>query len=259
MAMNPFELNPNRFLLVYLALFQVALLVAAALRWLLRSPGRQPKESLPVLGPYEAAYLAGGETLAVQATLACLLRDGNLYSDSIVASGTDHERSFLASAQRSILPGGLVRLRESGSCEHIHERLQREGLLLSEGRAVLVSLVPMALLLGVSLFALAAILVGMSHDRPVGLLAYAFVVSLIVAVAGFGRTARRSRRGDQVLEQMRREHADLGTTARRRVHSLSAQELILAVGLFGPRAVSAGPLRGMPVLAASEEPAGTVG
>jgi uncharacterized protein (TIGR04222 family) len=250
--MNPFELNPGRLLLLYLALFLVALLVAAAVRWLLLSPGRKPGREMPALGPYEAAYLAGGETLAVQATLACLLRDGNLYSDSIVASGADHERSFLAAAQRAILPGGLVRLRESGSCEYIRERLQREGLLLTQGRALLVQLVPMALLLGVSQFALAAILVGMSHDRPVGLLAYAFVVSLIVAVAGFGRTARRSRRGDQVLGQVRRENADLGITARRRVHSLSAKELILAVGLFGPRAVSAGPLREMPVLAPSE-------
>jgi uncharacterized protein (TIGR04222 family) len=247
------EMPLPHFLQIYLLLFLVALGLAAVLRWLLRGPGMKG-QPLPALNPYEIAYLAGGGTLAVQATLACLMRDGTLYQNSPFP--VDVSRGTASLPPRSALPSGIRSWTQPAAIQ-IRQRLQQCGLVLSKKRARLAQVVPMMLLLAVGLFGLVVVIGSLMHSRPVGVLAYAVTVTLLTAVFGFGRLTRRSRRGDEVLEQLRHDHAALGRSARRRVPALSAQEIILTVGLFGPNAVAAGPLKVLPVIQPDEELVGS--
>ena len=76
--MNPFDLRGPDFLVVYLVVFAVVMALAGLLRWYLRLPGGEPQLEVTELSPYEIAYLAGGENLAVNAAIARLVHDDAL-------------------------------------------------------------------------------------------------------------------------------------------------------------------------------------
>src|SRR5262245_27126155 len=79
--MNPFDLPGPAFLTLYGILLAGAVVMALLLRRWLRQPPDDPAE-LPVLSPYEVAYLTGGEELAVNAALTRLVDEGVLDVDT---------------------------------------------------------------------------------------------------------------------------------------------------------------------------------
>ena len=72
---NPLDLPGPQFLQPYLLLLVAARSAAAMiLRWALRLPADEPVGEDVRLGPYEVAYLAGGEQLAANAAIASLVQ-----------------------------------------------------------------------------------------------------------------------------------------------------------------------------------------
>src|SRR5262245_41771514 len=78
--MNPFDLTGPQFIALYAGLAVFGVIVAAVLRYNLRTPA-DPYIEEPVLRPYEVAHLAGGATGAVNAALARMIQGQTLDFD----------------------------------------------------------------------------------------------------------------------------------------------------------------------------------
>src|SRR5262249_28815318 len=81
--MNPLDWRGPEFLAFYVVLFLAAVAVAFFLRRFLRLPGDEPSQEALELSPYEVAYLAGGEELAVNAAMARLVHEEVLAVDAV--------------------------------------------------------------------------------------------------------------------------------------------------------------------------------
>lgn len=250
---NPFDLNGPDFLGLYFGLFAAAVAAAAALRWYLRQPGGEPDEPLD-LGPYEVAYLAGGEKMVVNATLANLVHRGAVAVDtterSVKVAGVlpdgAHvaERAVLADVASSAGSRRLRDLHASPPAElaEVGDRLKETGLVPSGGQAALARLLPTLTVLAVAFLGLAKLGYGVSRGKPVGFLVAGCVLTVVVALAGFARRVYRSRRGDRALAKLREENEALETTAKRSLGPLTPGDVVLAMSLFGPAVLAAGPL-----------------
>jgi uncharacterized protein (TIGR04222 family) len=252
--MNPFDLPGPAFLLLYAAVFAAGLALAAFLRGRSRGPGPGPPSEPPALDPYEMAYLADGPRRAVDAALTRLVRDGVLRMEGrprrLVCQGDlppgahPLEKCLRPSSRaKSGRIAEELRRRATAQMEPIRARLRKLGLVV--GR---VPLLPPAVMLGVALFGLIKVVVGAARDKPVGFLVLACIGTVLVALKGFGRPVHRTRRGDRVLAQLKREHAALRETAGARRGDLPSADLSLAVGLFGLGLLAKGPLTGLQTL-----------
>src|SRR5262249_27370026 len=72
--MNPLDLDGRTFLVLYAVLAGSAVIAAILLRRSLRQPGGEPDAEALQRSPYEVAFLAEGEELAVNAALATLVQ-----------------------------------------------------------------------------------------------------------------------------------------------------------------------------------------
>src|SRR5262249_49310671 len=115
----------------------------------------------------------------------------------------------------------------------IQRRLQDLELLVTEDRSWQARLIPLLVVLSVVFFGVLKVFVGLSRDRPVIFLVIFCIISVVVAFVGFGRAVHRSRRGDRVLERLRKRNAALEYSRSWRADDLAGDDLALAVGLFG--------------------------
>jgi uncharacterized protein (TIGR04222 family) len=251
--MSPFDLKGPAFLELYAVVFFAAVAVAALLRWALRTPEPDPWQEPPDLGPYEVAYLGGGQRLALNAALARLVHRGVLtvshsYTYLSVREKLPAGADPLEQRLCGDLPVGESRTvaefqaRAASYPTRIKKRLLEHGLLVSEGQGAVARWLPLALVLAVAVFGLVKVVVGLERHKPAGFLVAACVGTALVAMIGFGRPVLRSRRGDRVLAELKRKHAALEATAQRRPAGLSDADMILAVGLFGVGILTVGPL-----------------
>jgi uncharacterized protein (TIGR04222 family) len=251
--MSPFDLQGPAFLELYAVVFFGAVALAAFLRWALRPPAPDPWQETPALDPYEVAYLAGGQRLAINAALARLVHRG--------VFTVSHSHTYLTF--RAELPPGAHRLEqrlcadlpagESPTVAQLHaraasytarirKRLKEQGLVVADGPGRGARWLPLLLVLAVAAFGLIKLGVGLGRHKPVGFLAVAVVATALIGVLAFGRPVLRSRRGDRVLAELKRKHAALEATAQRRPSGLSDADMALAVGLFGVGILAVGPL-----------------
>src|SRR5262249_48022862 len=126
--------------------------------------------------------------------------------------------------------------------KQIRDRLEDLGLLVTAEQGWLARLVPLFLVLGVVLLGVIKILVGLSRNRPVGVLVAVCVATAIVTLLGFARAVHRTRLGDRVLHQIESENGVLWHTAQFRPETLRGADLTLAVALFGTAILAGGPL-----------------
>src|SRR5262249_37307681 len=115
-------------------------------------------------------------------------------------------------------------------------------LLVSDGAAWAargVTVLPMVALLVLGLM---KINVGVSRGRPVGFLVVLCVLTGIVALALLIKRPHRSRRGDRALARLKGENAALRHAPRSLSTRVSADDLALAVALFGTAVLVGGPL-----------------
>jgi uncharacterized protein (TIGR04222 family) len=247
--MNLFDLPGPVFLTFYGLLLAGAVVVALVLRRWLRQPSDEPAE-LPVLSPYEAAYLTGGDELAVNAALTRLVDEGILDVDAgqrkltvragMAAPADPLEMAILqATKGNEGQPIKDVRAATMAELSRLRNRLLELGLLVSDDQACFARFLPAITVLCLVPIALVKINVGVEREKPVALLVIACIITAAIALFGFGRRVHRSRRGDLVLQNLREEHAALQTTAQHQ--ALAGIDLALAVALFDLAILAGGP------------------
>jgi uncharacterized protein (TIGR04222 family) len=250
---NPFELAGPEFLGLYVLFLVLTVVVATVLRRSLREPTNGEEEPPRPLDPYEVAYLAGKGPLAVNAALAKLVHLNLLTVSAaerkVTAQGTlpenAHPLEKVVHAEAHPELGQSikdVRQRTEEVLEEIDQRLKDWGLVVSDGKSVVARLAPTLLVLGVAIFGGIKLLVGLSRGKPVGFLVVLCIVTVLIALIGFARRPHRSGRGDRLLTRLKREHAALQHAARVPAPDLAAEDLTLALGLFGLSVLMGGPL-----------------
>lgn len=253
--MNPFDLPGPQFLVFYGVSFAAALVMAILWRRSLRGPRDELSAQELDLSPYEVAYLAGGGERVVEAILGRLVHEkalklGHISRELIAVA--DQPPSDLSSLERTVYDSALAEKEDAvrvlhGQAEQLmgslRPRLEHLGLLLTEDQARAARWLPTGLVLLVPLLGVIKIGVGVSRGRPVLFLVLACIASVIAAFAFFGRSVRRSRRGDRALARLREDNAAIEFQAGRRATELSGQDLALALGLFGTGILVAGPLK----------------
>ncbi len=250
--MNPFDLPGPQFLVVFFITFAVALAVALWLRWALLQPADEPGREALDLGPYEVAYLAGHEELAINTAIIRLIQQNvltvsnralNQSGAGLPAEAPELEQQVYDAVEpdagKTI---SAVRSAVSSQLMPIKRRLQDLGLVLSTDQAWMARFVPLVLMLLVTFCGVIKVFVGVSRGRPVSILVVLCVLSVIVACVSVGRSVFRSRRGDQALALMKDENAALKYQAGERIAQLDGDDLVLALALFGTGVLVGGPL-----------------
>jgi uncharacterized protein (TIGR04222 family) len=254
--MNPLDWSGPRFLLLYVPLLVLTFIGAAVLRGMRRPPGGVPTPAALDLPPYLVALLVG-RGAALQAALASLVHSGALtLENGVPFLGTAlpkgahplEDALYTAVSQGVRDAGGLKRAVEPVLLRE-EEALRRRGLLVDpqelkrlHGQAFL----PVA---GVLALGVAKVGVGLSRDKPVGMLVFLLLMAAIASVVVWsGGAFRLSRRGDAALAALRRTHKALRMSAGSEgaARLLTPGHLALAVGLYGTAALASsqfGPLR----------------
>ena len=260
--MNPFDLPGPEFL----KLFAVVALVASVLSivlvilmrwWLGRDAYTSPLEDNPDLGPYEVAYLSGGETLAINAATSDLIRRGLLVVDAeggVIRKGQreprlrrSDKRTKPADKLEKSIHGSLssdvgdsasflgIRPKVSKACDQIRERLEGYGLLITSDRIDKLLWPSVAMALLVTLFGAIKVLVGLSRDRDVGILVF-LCIGFFVLMVGWNRFLThclvnppfRSQAGNRVLKEIKAENEALRHIVVRKPELLGSGDLALA-------------------------------
>jgi uncharacterized protein (TIGR04222 family) len=254
-VVDPFNMEGLQFLKFYGMLCVVAILVAIALRRLLRSDA--PVRDDEPLSPYEVACLGGGLPGVMRACLASLIVNQqlklqphsarkfpktkpNLCSFSATtpwSANNELEQSMLriASHENGATSEELL-IAARPAAEEIQSELQRRGLVESAESFAAARWGPVLLLGIVWLAGLAKLLIGINRDKPVlflllGLVALLFVISMML------RIPLRTRRGDERLRELKDEHRRLQyldiSSGYGAFAPVASGDLMLAAGLFG--------------------------
>jgi uncharacterized protein (TIGR04222 family) len=245
--MNPLELRGPQFLVLYVLTAGAAVMVAAVLRWLLRQPA-DAADPPAELSPCDVAYLAGGTHLAINAALTRLIHEKCLKLDATngtvaverpaPADAEPLESALHAACAVESKPTLAWLHRQAGDeAAAIRSRLRELGLLVDSAHLPAVLLVPMTVIAAALAFGAAKLVIGVQRERPIG-----FLIALMaiqgVAMIGFLWPPFRSRRGDRLLAQLRRDNTALRTGASLRPEQMMGSDVSLALGLFGVAALS---------------------
>lgn len=245
---NPFDLYGPDFLVLYVVVFGLALLTAGSLRWLLPILNREPMADYqPNLSLYEVAFLNGGAELAADTAVTRLIdqnhlsfqADSGLVKVSTLLPANAHPIEQAIYSRAADLSQGISvgTARDAGTfeAESLRDKLAPLGLLANATEQYIRVTLPMLILMAVAGLGGVKILVGLSRERPVVTLVILCVLTMVVAVLGFGRKLHRSRYGDAVLAQLRRgdESALLETDA------AGVNRLVYSVAVLGTAALTA--------------------
>lgn len=252
--MNPFDLTGPEFLKLYVPTCLFATLVAAVLRYLLRTPSGESQVNLQLLDPYEVAYLAGGPSGLAHAALAALV-----HKEVVEVDGTNLRTkkppplkphaveaavlSGLGNSEILSVPQAMLTIRRNLQTvtEKYRDRLSSMGLVPEAGAANIARFLPFLIMAAVAGFGGIKIAVGLARGRNVGILVVLCGFASLIAVF-FLKPVLRSRKGDALLRNFKSDNEALKTTAISNGESLTPADLILAVGLFGAAAMAFGPL-----------------
>jgi uncharacterized protein (TIGR04222 family) len=247
--LNPLNLPGPQFLGLYVIILFVAVIIALALRYLMkgRLTGPVPPVALLDVDPYEAAYLMGGEKQAVETAIAVLVKAKKLKVEAsdrtLLARGAlahnahSLERAVYDEAGRYGEEIDSVRARASAVARQLAVRLCASGLIFNEAQAWYCQVIPALLVSAVTVFGAMKILIGISRDRPVGFLILLTILSIVIACYFFKRRPHRTPLGDLFADLLKTKNAALEQTARTHPGGLDGADLALALGLFGINAL----------------------
>jgi uncharacterized protein (TIGR04222 family) len=240
--MNALDLTGPEFLTWYLQWFAVAIAAYIALRLIL---SRTPFANAPPareLDPFEIAWLRGGPAAVVRAALASLYqRDLIDMVSGVVTWRADEPTTPLPRIEALVLRSAHLGLDASSlangvadECAAIEARLAQEGLAVGGGQRTALRLIPP---LGMTLcmaIGVAKLMVGLSRDRPVGLLVFFLLLSAGLLVWAIGFVPRRTAAGSRLLGELGERHAALRTTMESSAaESVDPSDVAMAVGLWG--------------------------
>lgn len=239
---NPLDLSGPAFLVLFLAALAGSFVLTTILRGAFRPAGSgnwRPDD------PYDIALVRGGAQALLETVLARLSQLG------LVAVNSHHtpptlarkdeapkglrpvERGVLEAADQGVSVNEALRRLEAEVVQR-ESRLEAEGALMSESgffTARIMSVTPSALVI---LLGVMKVFVGLSRDRPVGILLVLEVFAVLAAVHFWRTTTRTTQKASDALLDAQRDNAGLrdsmGTSALER---WGAHEVALAVSLFG--------------------------
>ncbi|SCL36985.1 TIGR04222 domain-containing protein [Micromonospora rhizosphaerae] len=225
------------FLTTYVTAAAVILLACVVHRYLVLR-GRTPKDPIDA---ESAAYLSGGEQLALWSALAAMRRAGVVG----VRAGRRLEATGPASAGMTPLAQAVHRAaargarsrdlgtdpRVANAVDGLRQSLERRGLIVGQRqrRAARAGVVALSVLLLVGLVRIAA---GLSAGRPTGYLILS-VLALAVGLIVLWPLPRDTRAGHTVLTGLRRKHTYLSPAARPAYTTYGSAEAAMGVALFG--------------------------
>lgn len=239
---NPINFTGPEFLTFYIFLGVMGIALAAWLRFSLCLVSTNTKQQ-PDLNTYEIAFLAGGNHRLIMAAITSLVKQGYVEvlkekspfgrtQDKLVVTGKIDaiaDPVEKAVAQDILATDGAIKQvfqKSTGMKDSIRSRLEQLGLFLSDAQALKAQIYPsliVVILLGIGLYKMA---VGISRDKPVGLLLIC-IFGLLVLGARFFVKPQRSRYGEIIFEDLRNRLQHLKTA------NSSDSELVLAVAFFG--------------------------
>jgi uncharacterized protein (TIGR04222 family) len=239
---NPMNFTGPEFLTFYISLGVMGIALAAWLRFSLCLVSTNTKQQ-PDLNTYEIAFLAGGNHRLIMAAITSLVKQGYVevlkekspfgrtQSKLVVTGKIDAIADPVekAVAQDILATDGAIEQvfrKSTGMKDSIRARLEQLGLFLSDAQAFKAQIYPsliVVILLGIGLCKMA---VGISRDKPVGLLLIC-IFGLLVLGARFFVKPQRSRYGEIIFKDLRNRLQPLKTA------NSSDSELVLAVAFFG--------------------------
>lgn len=239
---NPMNFTGPEFLTFYISLVVMGIALAAWLRFSLCLVSTNTKQQ-PDLNTYEIAFLAGGNHRLIMAAITSLVKQGYVevlkekspfgrtQSKLVVTGKIDAIADPVekAVAQDILATDGAIEQvfrKSTGMKDSIRSRLEQLGLFLSDAQALKAQIYPsliVVILLGIGLCKMA---VGISRDKPVGLLLIC-IFGLLVLGARFFVKPQRSRYGEIIFKDLRNRLQHLKTA------NSSDSELVLAVAFFG--------------------------
>ena len=233
---NPMNFTGPEFLTFYISLVVMGIALAAWLRFSLCLVSANTKQQ-PDLNTYEIAFLAGGNHRLIMAAITSLVKQGYvevLKEGKLVVTGKIDaiaDPVEKAVAQDILGTDGAIKQvfqNSTGMKDSIRSRLEQLGLFLSDAQAFKAQIYPsliVVILLGIGLCKMA---VGISRDKPVGLLLICIFGLLVLGAGFFVKPQRqRSRYGEIIFNDLTNRLQHLKTA------NSSDSELVLAVALFG--------------------------
>ncbi|CCI16702.1 conserved membrane hypothetical protein [Microcystis aeruginosa PCC 9806] len=239
---NPMNFTGPEFLTFYISLVVMGIALAAWLRFSLCLVSANINQQ-PDLNTYEIAFLAGGNHRLIMAAITSLVKQGYVevlkekspfgrtQSKLVVTGKIDAIADPVekAVAQDILVTDGAIEQvfqKSTGMKDSIRSRLEQLGLFPSDAQALKAQIYPsliVVILLGIGLYKMA---VGISRDKPVGLLLIC-IFGLLVLGARFFVKPQRSRYGEIIFNDLRNRLQHLKTA------NSSDSELVLAVAFFG--------------------------
>jgi uncharacterized protein (TIGR04222 family) len=233
---NPINFTGSEFLTFYIFLVVMGIALAAWLRFSLCLVSGNINQQ-PDLNTYEIAFLAGGNHRLIMAAITSLVKQGYvevLKEGKLVVTGKIDaiaDPVEKAVAQDILGTDGAIKQvfqNSTGMKDSIRSRLEQLGLFPSDAQALKAQIYPsliVVILLGIGLCKMA---VGISRDKPVGLLLICIFGLLVLAARFFVKPQRqRSRYGEIIFNDLTNRLQHLKTA------NSSDSELVLAVALFG--------------------------
>jgi uncharacterized protein (TIGR04222 family) len=243
-AVFPFNLKGQDFLGFAAGGGVILLLVAAAMRWLFKTPWGVADARKALRDPYAVAYLAGGEERCLAAALASLVHRRAIRvaahnqevtcAEPLGADAHPFEQALYEQIQAlgktpvSSLKGRLV-----VPVELIRSHLEKNELLVTGAAAFRSRFIPLMVGMVMPMIGVARIVQGISNDRPVGFLVVMTIVFALVALFGLARKPGRSVAGARALMVARRNEKKIKTLNYDDFRPEHASALPMAVGLFG--------------------------
>ncbi len=260
------NLSGPAFLLFYAAAFVAVLLLGRWMKRHLLATVAPLSGAGHRLSAYELASLAGGPERAIATALTRLSHQGLLAPATEGPAGFVVRQPLPAQAhelekmlhrevelRRDSNPPSLFILSRialhTGPLERLDAALRKGGWLVdpSNARVNGVRLLVTLLWLGLIALGVAKTGIGLSRDKPVGILMFFLLVTVLTGWFTRG-LPRRTPRGDAFVNDLTRRNAALQTTLARgsqSQHNVSHEDLILAVALFGTPVLANGPLAWM--------------
>lgn len=244
--MNIFDLYGPEFLALYVVLLGGATVFAVIWRQARRGPSDTPDLKTLRLDPFDIAYLSGGQNGLARASAVALVHRGLIELQSggklhrigakklpDLASYHLHwcEQAVYGWMEKQWFPR-LSTVSNAIDASSIRKRLDNEGLTLDGNSRFTTAAVQASVFLVVLAIGVIKIGVGVSRDRPVGFLIVLCFITIAIML-GTGKPPWRSRRGDVVLDLLRKANKTLQTTAASDTISLAAEDVVMAFSLWG--------------------------
>jgi uncharacterized protein (TIGR04222 family) len=225
-------------------LFILSLFACRGIQQAVRNPAPRRPRTDGELPPCDVAYLSGGAQRALLSALTGLtvaelvtVTDGAVRAIGRPRPELDELQRAVLAATTAPVPRAVLAERRgvAAALAAIETRLIEQGLLLSAQRRRLVRLVGIVPL-AVAVAVLVRTVLDVVQTRSAFTVLFG-LVAVVFAVLQLRRSPRRSRRGDQMLGDLRQKHHAPGLQRRTSWSDDDATGAALSVGIYGGEAV----------------------